>query len=98
MSDTDKVIGGLTVGDAKQAISIAAQLATLFVPGAQIAGVLSIGDVASLAQGIVDGVPDVKAAIADIQAATDDSAPLTPDQLAALKAGVDAADDAVQSA
>jgi hypothetical protein len=78
-------------------VKIAGEVATAFLPGGAIIAGLTVPDMIGVISGIANGLPDVIAAYEAIKAAVDGGAAPTPTDLAALKAALDAADDAVQT-
>lgn len=83
--------------DAQAILGAVGTVLGALVPGGVIAGV-TISTITSIAQGVVQGVPEIVTAYEDIKAAIDGGAPPSEAQLLALKAAVDAADDKLQKA
>lgn len=102
MTDTTTQNAGVTISPAliataaEQVLGIVGTVLTALVPGGQIAGV-AVGEIIALANGVLNGVPEVVDAYNAVKAAVDGGAAPTADQLAALKASVDAADDVLQA-
>lgn len=97
MTTTDTETGDDTIADdIKQGIGVLATLVSAFVPGAQVGG-FAVSELASLAEAVVDAEPAAVAAYNDIKTTIEGGAPPTPAQIAALKAAIDADDDALQT-
>ena len=77
-------------------LNAAATVLAAIMPGGTILN-FAAPDVVALIEAVAGGVPAVVAAVADIKSAIDGGMAPTAAQLAALRAGVDAADDALEA-
>ncbi len=86
-----------TLATIEKVVGIAGEVAAAFIPGGSLIAGLSVSDITGTISGIAKGLPDVISAFGTIKAAVTGGAAPTPEALAALKAALDAADDALQA-
>lgn len=83
------------LNDAKQGVALIAGIMETLSPQAALAG-FTIDELSNLAEGLIDGVPAIVAAWNSVKAAHAGGAAPTNDQITALKAAIDADDDALE--